>query len=69
MTRYFTKSINVITPDPEDSHFDLETGRREQSVTVSEDDLDTWTGLLDAHGMEIHRCERIAMGFKEPSND
>lgn len=63
MTRYFTKSINIITPNPEDSRFDLDTDTQEKSMTVHEDDLETWTGLLDARGMEIHRSETIPMGF------
>ena len=63
MSRYFTKSINIITPDPEDSNYDLDTDSNEKSMAVHEDELETWTGLLDARGMEIHRAEAIPMGF------
>jgi len=34
------------------------------SITVHEDELETWTGLLNASGEEIHRTERISLGFK-----
>ena len=65
MSRYFVKSINIITPDPEDSNFDLDTDSNEKSMTVHADELETWTGLLDVRGMEIHRSETIPMGFQK----
>jgi len=34
------------------------------SFTVHEDELETFTGILDHRGHEIHRCERIRMGFE-----
>ncbi len=66
MSRYFTRAIREVTPDPEDSFYDLDDFHGSDSITVHEDDLETFTGLLDSRGHEIHRCERIQMGFERP---
>ena len=65
MSRYFLKAAAVGTPDPEYSHELMQVHGGPQSIMVHEDDLETWTGLFTADGMEIHRSERIAMGFRE----
>lgn len=64
MSRYFTKSAVVGTPDPSDSGRPLEIFDDGRSLTVHEDDIETWTGLLNARGEEIHRSERVPLGFR-----
>lgn len=63
MSRYFTKAITVMTPDPDDSGKHLPIYDDSRTMTVFEDDFDTWTGLYTASGDEIHRSERVPMGF------
>ena len=63
MSRYFTRAITVMTPDPEDSARPMQVYDDTRSMTVHEDNLETWTGLYNAKGEEIHRSERVAMGF------
>lgn len=64
MSRYFTKAAVIGTPDPSDSGRPMDVYDDTRSMTVHEDELETWTGLLDAKGREIHRSERIALGFR-----
>lgn len=33
------------------------------SMTIHEDDKETFTGLYDASGQQIHRTERVPLGF------
>lgn len=60
MSRYFTKPRSAYCEDEDDY---VEFGPLQPAFTVHEDELETWTGLLDASGQEIHRSERIRMGF------
>lgn len=64
MSRYFTRSAHVVTPDPSDSDQPMSVYDDSRTMMVHEDVFDTWTGLYDARGAEIHRTERIAMGFR-----
>ena len=66
MSRYFVKSALVITPSEHDSGRHMDVYDESRSMTVHEDDLETFTGLLDARGAEIHRSERIPLGFRFP---
>lgn len=63
MSRYFTRSAVVCTPHPMDSDSLLDSFGGGPSMTVHEDDLETFTGLYDARGEQIHRTERVALGF------
>ncbi|WP_370372556.1 hypothetical protein [Henriciella pelagia] len=63
MSRYFTKAARVVTPDPEDGFYDLDEFAQPPTMTVHEQDLETWTGLLDVRGNEIHRTETIRLGI------
>lgn len=63
MSRYFTKAAVVCTPSPQDADRQLDDFFPVPSMMVHEDELETFTGLYDARGFEIHRTERIAMGF------
>jgi hypothetical protein len=63
MSRYFTRAAIIGTPSPFNSGYMLDADSGLRTVTVHEDDLETFTGLLDASGHEIHRSERIALGF------
>ena len=63
MSRYFTRAAVIGTPSPWDSDSMLDCRHDGRSLTIHEDDLETFTGLLDASGQEIHRSERIALGF------
>lgn len=63
MSRYFTRAAFVCTPSQHDADTPLNEFGAVPSMTVHEDDLDTFTGLYDAAGHEIHRSERIALGF------
>lgn len=65
MSRYFTRAITVMTPDPDDSGKHLPIFDDSRSMTIHEDELETFTGLYNARGEEIHRTERITMGFCE----
>lgn len=59
MSRYFTKPQNrSVCDDVYDEDF-----APLPAFTVHEDEVETWTGLIDPHGREIHRSERIRMGF------
>jgi hypothetical protein len=64
MSRYFTKSAVIVTPDPSDSGRPMDVYSDIGQMTVHEDVLETWTGLLDAQGNEIHRSERVPLGFR-----
>lgn len=64
MSRYFTKAAYVGSPDPEDAFYPMNAQSGATSMTVHEDELETWTGLYNAQGEEIHRTERVALGFK-----
>ena len=64
MSRYFVKNALVITPSEHDSGRHMDVYDESRSMTVHEDDLDTFTGIYDASGGEIHRSERIPLGFR-----
>jgi hypothetical protein len=64
MSRYFTRTAVVCTPHPMDSGALLDGFGGASSMTVHEEQLETFTGIYDARGEEIHRTERIALGFK-----
>lgn len=63
MSRYFTRAAVVGTPSPQDGDRMLDDFGTGPSMTVHEDEKETFTGLFDASGHEIHRSERIALGF------
>lgn len=63
MSRYFTRAAIVCTPSPHDADRHLDDFGSGASMTVHENDPETFTGLYDASGQEIHRSERIALGF------
>lgn len=63
MSRYFTRAAIIGTPDPVDSGYMLEAGSSPASMTVHEVERETFTGLFDASGREIHRSERVPLGF------
>jgi hypothetical protein len=63
MSRYFTRAAIIGTPNPSDSDYMLDADNGARSLTVHEDQKETFTGLYDASGQEIHRSERIALGF------
>lgn len=63
MSRYFVRAALIGTPHPMDSDHLLNADRSAATLTVHEDDLETFTGLYDAAGHEIHRSERIVLGF------
>ncbi len=60
MTRYFTQASNSKA---DDLLYEDEYGPQLPAFTVHEEIPETWTGLLDKDGNEIHRTERIKMGF------
>tara|TARA_Y100001947_G_C10334035_1_gene302209 strand:- start:1725 stop:1928 length:204 start_codon:yes stop_codon:yes gene_type:complete len=63
MSRYFTR-----TSRPK-AYWEDEEPMERSGVTASEvheQDFETWTGLLDHRGHEIHRCETIQIGFERP---
>ena len=62
MSRYFTKNSFVYNPGLADEHWEDEPVQH-PSFTVHEDDLETFTGILNRHGQEIHRSEKIPLGF------
>lgn len=62
MSRYFVKSAHIASPSPDGRQCDWYT-EDQHSITVHEHELETWTGLYDEHGMEIHRCEKGPLGF------
>lgn len=64
MSRYFTKQAVVVTPSQWGSDDPLDDFGGPTAMTVHEDELETFTGLLDARGAEIHRSERIPLGFR-----
>jgi len=63
MSRYFTRASWTYDPGRMDEWDDEEPAQL-PSFTVHEDELETFTGILDHRGHEIHRCERIRMGFE-----
>jgi len=63
MSRYFTRAAIVCTPAQHDADRPLDEFGGGGSMTVHEDDLETFTGLYDAQGREIHRSERGPLGF------
>ena len=63
MSRYFTRAAVIGTPDPIDSEYMLDCRHDQRSITLHENELETFTGLYNASGEPIHRTERIAMGF------
>ncbi|HBX95001.1 MAG: hypothetical protein GOVbin52_50 [Prokaryotic dsDNA virus sp.] len=65
MSRYFTKPAARGV----DSTVCYDDFAPLPAFTVHEDERETWTGLLDADGREIHRSERVRMGFIVRSAD
>lgn len=63
MSRYFTRAAIVCTPSQHDSNRLLDDWQVAPGFTVHEDEKETFTGLYDATGQEIHRSERIGLGF------
>lgn len=63
MSRYFTRAAVICSPSQSDSDRTLDEFGGGASMTVHEDELETFTGLYDASGQQIHRTERIALGF------
>lgn len=69
MTRYFTKSGVFYQPEEPAWDYDDEPAGG-PSIDVHIDDEETFTGLLDRRGNEIHRSERIPLGFQvEPKKE
>lgn len=66
MSRYFTRSARPKACECEDFEDPLDRS----GITaheVYEQDWETFTGILDHRGNEIHRCEQIQMGFERPT--
>lgn len=63
MSRYFTRAAVVCTPSQHDGNRLLDDWQSAPSCTVHEDEKETFTGLYDQHGHEIHRSERGPLGF------
>jgi hypothetical protein len=65
---YFTRAkparaAVIGTPSPFNSGYMLDADGGHASMTVHEDEKETFTGLFDAAGQEIHRSERVPLGF------
>lgn len=65
MSRYFVKSAHIASPSPDGGYCEW-YAEDQPSVTVHEKDFETWTGLYDIRGGEIHRTETIPIGFAIP---
>lgn len=63
MSRYFTRAAHVCTPSQHDADTPLSDFSAPLSMMVHEDEKETFTGLYDAAGKEIHRSERVPLGF------
>lgn len=62
MSRHYVKGSFFFDPSQSDGYWEDESAQC-PAFTVHEDELETFTGILNRHGQEIHRSERIAMGF------
>ena len=60
MTRYVSKPVKAIYRTAWDAEMPDDTSP--QSITVHEDEIDTFTGLLDTNGNQLHRV-LMPIGF------
>ena len=59
-----TRASWVGTPDPDDEFQPLYMPDQSRTCDVYEADEQTFTGLLGPDGCEIHRSNRIRLGFR-----
>ncbi len=63
MTRYVSRKPRAAFIGDELTEYDFP---ERQSLTVHDDEIETWTGLLDASGNELHRMQDpIGFRFQE----